>query len=114
MRDDLCTREGDHVCGINGTYNGLPNYSTAYFEEMAQQAREAEGKRVEAGVTVGNLDMEFAVYTWNTDRESILKAIEIILDKMLEVDGRSTGTFKVTVGLPDIAEDRASDSGRCN
>ena len=76
-------------------------YSIEIFEEMAQQAREAEKKRVETGVTIGSLNMKFAVNTWITDREQILKAIGTVLNTMLEVDGRSTGTFEVTVELPD-------------
>ena len=88
---------------FSGRIDGMDaeQYSMKRFEEMAQQAREAEKKRVEAGVTVGSLDLEFAVNTWITDREQILKAIGTVLNKMLEVDGRSTGTFEVTVELPD-------------
>ena len=76
-------------------------HTLEHFNRLVQQARKDEEKRVEQGVAVGSLDLVFAVATWITDREDVLKAIGDVLDKMLTVDSRSTGTFEVTVELPD-------------
>ena len=91
---------------MSETYSGrvegmdAEQYSMKHFEGMAQQARKAEEKRVDQGIAVGSLDLKLAVVEWAMDRENILKAIGDVLDKMLAVDDRRTGTFEVTVELP--------------
>lgn len=82
------------------TFPGYEDYSTKYFEEMIKRCQEEEeARRVETGVKACKLDLCFAVNEWMTSRSAVLQALGVVIDKMLEVGGRTTGTFNAVVEL---------------
>lgn len=97
---------------FSGRIDGLDaeQYSTKHFEEMAQQNREAEEKRIEESAKTNSISVEFSVASWLTERESTQESLGKIIDILLKLggEGRTTGNFTVITKLPGGTNDTST------
>ena len=114
----VCIREGDHLCRINGSCNGVPRETPSTGPEVfldeathltpadydriakhlmelskaAEEAREAKEPEVKTVI--------FCVDAWRNCGHDVLDTITCMLDMLLKE--RSTGTFTIELRVPKV------------